>query len=330
MDWMGLQFRGVISYGRGDVPTAQEYLHRAARVGHDAAEPVLEGTSLACIADNLCELGDCAAALPLLERAHQLTHPDPWTAVGQSSFMGKAALGVGDIQRARRVLEAGLAHAKEHDDPHSMTPMNLEILADVEMAADEPRRALSCLIRSLEMRHDAGERFGIVRTFDRLARLAELCSDSERSLRLTGATDRILEELGAQRTPVEQLTLDRWLLPLRERLGDDATVAWTEGHSFDLDEAVAFALSAAETHGEEPAANVGRDVAAALTPREQEVAGLLARGFSNRQIADELVISLHTAQRHVENILSKLAFNSRTQVAAWAIGEGLTADQPRP
>jgi DNA-binding CsgD family transcriptional regulator len=67
-----------------------------------------------------------------------------------------------------------------------------------------------------------------------------------------------------------------------------------------------------------------------LAAREQEVAALLARGLSNRQIADELVISLHTAQRHVENILSKLAFSSRTQVAAWAINEGLTADLRRP
>jgi non-specific serine/threonine protein kinase len=66
-----------------------------------------------------------------------------------------------------------------------------------------------------------------------------------------------------------------------------------------------------------------------LTVREQEVARLLARGFSNRQIASDLVISLHTGQRHVENILRKLALSSRTRVAAWAIGEGLTAEVPR-
>ncbi len=50
---------------------------------------------------------------------------------------------------------------------------------------------------------------------------------------------------------------------------------------------------------------------------------LLARGLSNPQIADELVISPRTAQRHVENILSKLGFGSRAQVAAWGVSNGL-------
>jgi DNA-binding NarL/FixJ family response regulator len=45
---------------------------------------------------------------------------------------------------------------------------------------------------------------------------------------------------------------------------------------------------------------------------------LIARGLSNRQIADELVISPATAARHVANILAKLGFTSRTQVASWA------------
>ena len=55
-----------------------------------------------------------------------------------------------------------------------------------------------------------------------------------------------------------------------------------------------------------------------LTPREQEIARLIAKGLSNREIADELVISPATAARHVANILAKLGFSSRTQVASWA------------
>jgi DNA-binding NarL/FixJ family response regulator len=55
-----------------------------------------------------------------------------------------------------------------------------------------------------------------------------------------------------------------------------------------------------------------------LTPREHEIASLIAQGLSNREIADELVISPATAARHVANILSKLGFSSRTQVASWA------------
>ena len=59
-----------------------------------------------------------------------------------------------------------------------------------------------------------------------------------------------------------------------------------------------------------------------LTPREREITALIAHGYSNKGIADELVISPATAARHVANILSKLGFTSRAQIAAWAAGNG--------
>lgn len=55
-----------------------------------------------------------------------------------------------------------------------------------------------------------------------------------------------------------------------------------------------------------------------LTPREAEVLRLLARGASNQDIADELVLSPHTVRRHVSNLLAKLGLASRTAAAAWA------------
>lgn len=62
---------------------------------------------------------------------------------------------------------------------------------------------------------------------------------------------------------------------------------------------------------------------ASLTPRERETAGLVAEGLSNRQIAERLVISERTAETHVQNILTKLGFNSRAQVAGWVSRQGL-------
>jgi predicted ATPase/DNA-binding CsgD family transcriptional regulator len=62
--------------------------------------------------------------------------------------------------------------------------------------------------------------------------------------------------------------------------------------------------------------------APSLTPREREITALIARGYSNKGIAEELVISPATAARHVANILSKLGFTSRAQIAAWAAGNG--------
>jgi RNA polymerase sigma factor (sigma-70 family) len=59
-----------------------------------------------------------------------------------------------------------------------------------------------------------------------------------------------------------------------------------------------------------------------LTSRECEIVRLIVRGLSNREIADELVISPATAARHVANILAKLGFSSRTQIASWAARHG--------
>lgn len=74
--------------------------------------------------------------------------------------------------------------------------------------------------------------------------------------------------------------------------------------------------------GEEPtAATAETGSTTTLTKRERQVAHLVARGLSNKQIATELFISPRTAQGHVEHILTKLGFTSRTQIAAWIVGE---------
>jgi DNA-binding NarL/FixJ family response regulator len=57
-----------------------------------------------------------------------------------------------------------------------------------------------------------------------------------------------------------------------------------------------------------------------LTSRELDVASLVAEGLTNRQIAERLVISERTAQNHVQHILTKLGFASRSQIAAWTAG----------
>lgn len=92
------------------------------------------------------------------------------------------------------------------------------------------------------------------------------------------------------------------------------------------DDAIALAVGDEQTDTQVPAASNSLN-ASMLTAREQAVAVLLARGMSNPHIASELTISVHTAQRHVENILGKLGFSSRTRVATWSVGHGLVKPQ---
>jgi DNA-binding NarL/FixJ family response regulator len=79
-------------------------------------------------------------------------------------------------------------------------------------------------------------------------------------------------------------------------------------------------LQVEPTHTEPPPRKAP---ASSLTAREYEVARLVARGFSNRQISDELVITEKTAKNHVQHVLEKLAVRSRAEVAARADELGL-------
>jgi len=116
-----------------------------------------------------------------------------------------------------------------------------------------------------------------------------------------------------------------------------AAALFAEGREMTADDAVGYALGShietaggllgAPAHagakdpsrpGEAAWADPARRSASPLTAREHEIVVLIARALSNKQIADELVISPATVARHVANILAKLGFTSRTQVASWA------------
>lgn len=72
---------------------------------------------------------------------------------------------------------------------------------------------------------------------------------------------------------------------------------------------------------EAPACPRHADAVAALTEREDEVLGLVARGMTNKQIARELAISPATVKAHVERIIAKLGVSDRTQAAVVAVRE---------
>lgn len=101
---------------------------------------------------------------------------------------------------------------------------------------------------------------------------------------------------------------------------------WVKGRAMTLDQAVEYALEstapkqAAQPHAPRQPAN---QRFGELTKREREVAGLVARGASNREIAQELVVSERTVESHVTAIFTKLGFSKRAQIAAWAVETGL-------
>lgn len=85
------------------------------------------------------------------------------------------------------------------------------------------------------------------------------------------------------------------------------------------------AAASAGLNDSTPHAALPSNATPTLTRREREIATLISSGSSNRTIADELFIARSTVERHVANILDKLGFSSRTQIATWVVTNGFAS-----
>jgi DNA-binding NarL/FixJ family response regulator len=175
----------------------------------------------------------------------------------------------------------------------------------------------------------SGFRLGLPETLEGFARLAAAEDQPERALRLAGAAAALREAMGTPLPPFWAADLERSLEPARQALSAEAwAAAWAAGRAMPLAHAVTEALAielpvAAAPPG--PTHNLALDQAESLTARELEVAALVARGLTNRQIAAALSIAERTVGTHLTNILGKLGFTSRSQVAVWAVERGLAS-----
>jgi non-specific serine/threonine protein kinase len=150
--------------------------------------------------------------------------------------------------------------------------------------------------------------------------------------RLFGASEALRERIGAAPWPLWLAEHERNVAATRTSLGEEAyAAAWAAGRALSVDAAIAAALGAGEpapTPATPPEPVSAAPAANPLSPREREVAALIAQGRTNREIAERLVISEWTADTHVRHILTKLDVRSRAQVAVWATEQGLPASEP--
>jgi predicted ATPase/DNA-binding CsgD family transcriptional regulator len=189
------------------------------------------------------------------------------------------------------------------------------------------------LSESIRLSRSMGSRIGMIRGLEAFAALAVAGQQPERAVPLAAAAATLRE---AAHLPAGSGARTERLLAAVRSLGQD-TIArlWAEGSGLDASFAVDLALAGPRNAAGDAApgllARSGGKAAAqgapgGLTPRERQIVALIAEGRSNRAIAEELVISPATAARHVANILLKLGFSNRAQVAAWAVqGDGASS-----
>ena len=185
----------------------------------------------------------------------------------------------------------------------------------------DTRRLLESSLRLLQM-PGSTEPYGTARCIEMMAWVAAGERRYQRAAILLGAADALWTQVGIPFATLRHLIGDHETCERQARtgLGDAAfTDAYARGQALAYVDAVAHGLD--QRQPETPAPDDG---STGLTRRERQVADLLAEGLSNKEIASRLVISRRTAESHVEHILTKLGFTSRTQVAAWK------AAQPSP
>jgi predicted ATPase/DNA-binding CsgD family transcriptional regulator len=259
--------------------------------------------------------------------------------IDQQWGAARALLGLGDLARFRG--HPGEAHGWYVEALATLREIGarpeiarcLAGLGRVAMDLGANEQARRHLTRSLRLSHATGARIGVARGLEAFAALAGREGGLELAVQLAAAATALRETAGLR--PLAGARVEGYLSPAR-RLGDAAVARlWASGRALTAEAAVALAMAAspapedgddADGEGAEaegPALTVAGSyrVASAppssLTQREYEIAELVGGGLSNKAIAAELSISHTTAARHVANIMAKLGFNSRSQIAAW-------------
>ncbi|MET8149730.1 ATP-binding protein [Actinoplanes sp. NPDC049668] len=279
--------------------------------------------------------GDHARALPLFERAQAVFRDmgalsgEMWTlavlGLARGLSTGDPALGYPDLMACR-----DLAAANGEVWWRSFALWALSVLrwraGDTAGAADAAKESLEVgkLVED--------EQFGMGLALEALGWAAGSERRDQHAAQLLGASERVWRAMHASLSSFRSLHdfHHESILEIRGRLGDRAfDTAFRRGAALTTAEAVELALDRAPRpaaaavpapRAEAPAVPPASDARLAdlgLTPREREVIKLIAEGLSNREIAARLVVAQRTAEGHVENILSKLSFTSRAQVAGW-------------
>jgi predicted ATPase/DNA-binding SARP family transcriptional activator/DNA-binding CsgD family transcriptional regulator len=194
----------------------------------------------------------------------------------------------------------------------------------IRLASGENDRAEALFKELLPLSQESGDLIARLHSIFGLACVASAEGDPWRAARLWGASDAMQNKAGTRLPPITLsfTEYERRVAETRSSLGEtEFEEAWAEGQAMSEEGATTYALAATEQSPPspeslpEPPGKATRRPTA-LTPREQEVATLVAGGSTNRRIAEELHLSERTVHAHLRNILKKLRVPSRGQVAS--------------
>jgi predicted ATPase/DNA-binding CsgD family transcriptional regulator len=193
----------------------------------------------------------------------------------------------------------------------------LQLLGVSRLEFGDLHGAKAALAKGVPAIADIGDRFAIPVGLSALAGLAAKGGRPRAALMLAEAAAAYEQVNQTYRPQKIRAELDAWLAPVREKVGTAAQKLFDQGRGLSLDQAIALGLD------DKPEDPWRAGPSANLTRREREITTLVATGLTNREIAGKLYLSVRTVEVHVDHVLAKLGFRTRTQLAAWVHEEGL-------
>jgi len=321
-----------------DLVEATARADEARAVARLAGDRWNEGYGAGTLAATAAFRGDLTLARDLAEQALAITYE-----IDQQWGVARALLGLGDLARltgdldqaSQRYADA-LAIVREIDAKPEIARC-LAGLGRISMSQGDLGAAGKYFGDSIALSKSTGSRIGVIRGLDAFAILATELGLLEPAVQLAAAAAALRAEAGLPEAPAAKTAR---IIDTAAPLGDQVVSdLWEAGLLLGGDAAVSLALAIGKQRGPEQngqaprayasAASAGPDqdaqpelvasAAGGLTVRELQIADLIAGGASNKAIADALIITPATAARHVANIMGKLGFNSRAQIAAWTL-----------
>ncbi len=306
--------RGFLAVLQADPLTGSRELNRAAGAERRAglSRQLAESLAMASVAAHLA--GDHETGRRLCEEAQaaadQLNDVEATLASLQAVAMN--GFFTGDVETYRSASARGEALSRTAADLYTLEIwlMNQGFAALLTGAAD----ATPLLAEALQIAERIDDRVAQFYLVGALGVRAAASGDASRAARLFGATERLRTETGAEINPVLAPLLEQHRIRLREQLGEESyQTRYAAGAATSRTDAIRLALGPARDQAEPDRPGP----LAPLARRETEVARLIGQGLSNRQIGTRLFISERTVENHVRNVMDKLGFTSRTQIAAW-------------
>ncbi|GAC1320157.1 MAG: hypothetical protein NVSMB2_15940 [Chloroflexota bacterium] len=219
----------------------------------------------------------------------------------------------GEIAAARELAEEALSLFRSVGDDWG-TAHQLVNIGHLDLAVGDRMGAIRAFRQGLTAWRALGNIVELAECFEGIA-TARAERQPRQAARLLGVADALRAQSGASIPAVEQERNRTVLARVREHLREDTyAAAWGQGHALGLDEAIELASD--DTPLDVKSTTI-------LSSREMEVARMIGRGYSNKGIAESLVLSVKTVESHIKNIFGKLHLRRRAEVAAWAARQGL-------